>query len=291
MRSRNMRKTYLILDVKYLCYRTRYAMGNDLSYMGTPTTIIYGFLKDLIGLQDKFRTRNLLFCFDSKTSRRKKLYPEYKSNRHNKEFTDEEFEFEMAFQYQVVQLRKKYLPEIGYHNIFQVKGLEADDIMASLALNFREPTCKDKAILITADQDLYQCISPHVTFYSPNDRKELTLQGFTQKYGIHACQWAWLKSIAGCSTDGVKGVRGVGEKTAIKYITGQLGIKTKAHCYITNDEGKEIIKRNKALVKLPFKGTPEFKIEKDELSIKGWERVCKQLGFKSFNDVNPFPWK
>lgn len=286
-----MHKTYLILDVKYLCYRIRYAMGNDLSHMGTPTTIIYGFLKDLIAFQDKFRTRNLLFCFDSKTSKRKKLYPEYKANRHNKEFTTEEFEFEMGFQYQIVQLQKKYLPKIGYRNIFQVKGLEADDIMASLALNFRESICSDKAILITADQDLYQCILPHVTFYSPSTQKELTLQGFTQKYGIHTSQWAWLKSITGCSTDNVKGVKGVGEKTAIKYITGKLGEKTQTHHHITNDEGAKIIKRNKALVKLPFKGTPKFKIEKDVLSVKNWKKVCKQLGFKSFADVNPFPWK
>jgi len=291
MRSKNMSKTYLILDVKYLCYRCRYAMRNELSFGGTPTTIIYLFLKDLIGLQDKFRTRNLLFCFDSKTSKRKKLYPEYKSNRHKKELTDEEFEFEMAFQYQVVQLRKKYLPEIGYRNIYQMKGLEADDIMASLASDFTKPKPENNAILITADHDLYQCISHNVTFYSPNERKELTLQGFKVKYGINAWHWAKLKAITGCSTDNVAGVRGVGEKTAIKYITGQLGIKTKAHCYITNDEGKKIIKRNEALVKLPFKGTPEFNIVEDELSIKGWKSVCKQLGFKSFTDVNPFPWK
>ena len=286
-----MSKIYLIIDVKYLCYRTRWAMGNDLSYMGTPTTIIYGFLKDLIGLQDKFRTRNLLFCFDSKTSRRKKLYPEYKANRHKKELTDEEFEFEMAFQYQIVQLRKKYLSEIGYRNIFQVKGLEADDIMASLANKLTKYKTEDRGILVTADQDLYQCISHNVTFYSPSSQKELTLQGFTQKYGIHASQWAMVKAIAGCSTDNVGGVIGVGEKTAIKYITGELGTKTKANHFITNDKGKEIIKRNKTLVKLPFKGTPKFKIEKDELSIEGWKRVCKQLGFKSFTDVNPFPWK
>ena len=291
MRSKNMPKTYLIIDVKYMCYRSRWAMGKDLSYMGTPTTIIYAFLKDLIGLQEKFRTRHLLFCFDSKTSRRKKLYPEYKANRHKKEMTDEEFDFEMAFQYQVVQLRKKYLSEIGYKNIYQVKGLEADDIMASLANKLTKYKTEDRGVLVTADHDLYQCISHNVTFYSPCTQKELTLQGFKQKYEINACQWAWLKSITGCSTDGVKGVKGVGEKTAIKYITGKLGTKTKANHFITNDEGKEIIKRNKALVKLPFKGTPEFKIEKDELSIKGWKRVCKQLGFKSFNDVNPFPWK
>jgi len=67
-------------------------------------------------------------------------------------------------------------------------------------------------------------------------------------------------------------------------------MKTKVHQAILFD-GKEIIKRNEALVKLPFKGTPKFKIEKDELSVKGWKSVCKQLGFKSIANVNPFPWK
>lgn len=285
-----MSKTYLILDTKYLCYRVRYAMGNDLSYMGRPTTIIYGFLKELIRLQDKFRTRHLLFCFDSKTSKRKKLYPAYKENRKKKELTDKELEFEIAFQYQILKLRIKYLPEIGYKNIFIEKGLEADDLMASLAHNFKSKECRDKAIMVTADHDLYQCISPNVTFYNPNDNKELTLQGFKQMYGISPKQWTTVKTIAGCISDGIKGIEGVGEKTALKYVRGELGVKTKVYCNIMH-HGKEVIKQNSALIKLPFADTPTFSIQKDKLSVKGWKRVCKRLGFKSFNDVNPFPWK
>ena len=82
-----MRK-WILLDCPYLCHRMKHTMG-DLSFKGAATGIIYGFLKSLSGFQDLFRTSNFVFCWDSKTSKRKEIYPEYKANRDKKEYTDE----------------------------------------------------------------------------------------------------------------------------------------------------------------------------------------------------------
>lgn len=283
-----MKNPFLLLDCNYLCYRSRFAMGEELSYGGKPTTVIYTFLKELIALQEQFRTGNLLFCFDSRSSLRKRIYPEYKHKRHSKEWSEEEIAFEKAFRYQIKKLRKEYLPRIGYRNIYRETGYESDDLIAVLSEKLERQG--ERGIIISADHDLFQCISPFISFYNPASRKEMTFQGFKQTYGITPKQWAFVKAIAGCSTDGVEGIRGVGEKTAIKYIRKELGKKTKVYAAIISENGQRIIDRNKKLVALPFIGAPSLKIEKNELSKKEWMAVCKKLGFKSIRDTDPFPW-
>lgn len=288
-----MSKTYLILDTNYLCYRSRYAMGSELSYRGSPTTIIYSFLKTLIALQEQFRTSRLLFCFDSKSSLRKKIYPQYKEKRHSKELTDDELEFEKAFRSQVKKLREIYLPKIGYRNIYQAPGFESDDLIARLAMTIAglAKRSEDKAVIITADHDLYQMISPNVSVYNPSSGKELTLQGLKKSLGISPRQWTLVKTIAGCPTDGVSGIKGVGEKTAIKYIKDELKTTSKAWKSIKSKEGQTIIERNFQLVWLPFPNTPTLEIREDHLSLTGWKSVCKQLGMRSIEHENPFPWR
>lgn len=283
-----MSKTYLILDTNYLCYRARYAMTADLTYRGNVTTILYSFLKTLIALQDQFRTSRLLFCFDSKSSLRKKIYPQYKEKRHSKELTDEELEFEKAFRSQIKKLREIYLPKIGYRNIYQESGFESDDLIARLAMTIGK---KNQGIIITADHDLFQMISPHISVYNPSSGKELTLQGFKKSMGISPEDWILVKAIAGCPTDGVSGIKGVGEKTAIKYIRDELKTTSKAWKSIKSKEGQTIIERNLELVRLPFSNTSELAIKEDRLSIDGWKSVCKQLGMRSIEHENPFPWR
>ena len=95
-----MSEKYLLLDCNYLCHRAKHSTG-DLSYGGDATGVIYGFLKSLSGFQDFFNTSNFVFCWDSNTSKRKEIYPEYKANRENKEYTDEEIVFDMAFRWQM----------------------------------------------------------------------------------------------------------------------------------------------------------------------------------------------
>ncbi len=277
-------KKWILLDCPFLCHRMKHAMG-DLSFKGSATGIIYGFLKSLSGFQDLFRTSNFVFCWDSKTSKRKEIYPKYKANRDNKEYTDEEIEFDRAFRKQMRKLRTTYLPMIGFKNIFVQRGYEGDDIIASISQCLNE---KDEAVIITSDKDLYQCIRPTVTFYNPQTGKILTLQGFKKQYGIHPIRWGLVKSFAGCTTDNVKGIKGVGEKTAIKYMEKELGTYTKAYHAITSPEGVTIFDRNQLLVNLPLEGIRIFKLRRDKLSEEGWRQVVKLLGMHSIKDRMPF---
>lgn len=279
-----MSRKYLLLDCDYLCYRARYTTGG-LSYEGSATGVIYGFLKSLSEFQDLFNTSRFVFCWDSRTNKRRDMFPEYKAQREKREYSDEEAEFNRAFRKQMKKLRTTYLPMIGFKNVFVQKGYESDDIIASICDRLQP---LNEAVVVSSDHDLYQCISHNVSLYNPQTGKVLTLQGFKKQFGIEPVRWGLVKSFAGCSTDNVPGIRGVGEKTAIKYIRAQLNPDSKVYKAITSPEGIVIRERNSELVVLPLKGTDCFKLRRDDLSEQGWKQVTKLLGMRSIRDRMPF---
>lgn len=280
-----MNKNWLILDCNFLCHRAKHSI-NALSYGGKPTEVIYSFLKNIPALQELFGTSHIAFCWDSKTNKRVELYPEYKAKRYAKEQTEEEIQFDKAFRYQMKKLRVLYLKAIGFRNVFVQPGYEADDIIASLCHYSLEEG--DTAIIISSDQDMYQLITPYVTVYNPIKLKQITLQGFKKRYGIHPQQWSFVKMYAGCSGDNVKGIHHVGEVTAIKYIKGQLKKSTKVYQSLVSEKGIQIAHRNRFLVQLPFEGVKIFKLRKDQISEEGWVKVTETLGMKSIRDRVPF---
>lgn len=281
-----MSRTWLILDCNYLCHRAKHSTGG-LSYGGKPTGVIYGFLKSLTVFQEIFHSNRFVFCWDSKTNIRKKLFSQYKANRIQKQDTrsKDEIAFDVEFRNQMKKLRITYLPKIGFRNVFVQPGRESDDIIASVV---RHLPIDEDAVIISADQDLFQLISPFVSIFNPRTGKQLTLQGFKKKYGIVPMNWGNVKAYAGCTSDGVPGIRGVGEKTAIKFLRRELKIGSKAIKAITSKQGVRIAKRNAKLVVLPFKGTKIFELRKNKLSGKGWRMVCKQLGMASLKERMPF---
>lgn len=278
-----MTTSWLILDANYLCHRARYSMG-ELTWKGAATGVIYGFLQSVIHLQERFNTDRIVFCFDSRFSKRKKIYPAYKANRKNrKPMTDKEQEFEQEFHRQVIKLRMEYLPAIGFRNILWQQGYEADDLMASAAA-----TCvgqKEEAIIITADEDLFQCIRGGVRIFNPQKREWLTLQKFWERYKIHPEDWTFVKAVAGCSSDNIPGIRGIGEVKVLQYLRNELPKGSKAHNAILSAlRDKEPLRTYMKLVTLPLKGTIFINLLKDNrISKESWSAVCKHLGFKTLN--------
>ena len=231
-----------------------------------------------------FHTTNFVFCWDSKTNIRQEIYPAYKQTRRDKEKTDEELAYDIEFRRQIKKLRRVYLPLIGCSNIFCQKGYESDDIIASLCLNEFDGY---SIIIISADHDMYQCLSPVVSMYNPQQKKMMTVQKFERQYGIKPHQWVRVKCLAGCTSDNITGIAGIGEKTAIKYLTHQLKETTKAYQKIESCYNM-VIKHNTKFVQLPFKGTKTFKIKENNYNDAGWIAVCKKLGLKSIEKRNPF---
>jgi DNA polymerase-1 len=277
-----MKKTWLLIDSSFLCWRAYHSIPRDLAHAGVSTNVLYGFFRALKSLQSTHGTNCVAFCFDLGPYKRKELYPPYKSNVLKASVANDHMdEARSQVRRQIDLLRTDYLERVGYQNVFFQKGYEADDIIASICNNLAGD---DKAIIVSADKDLYQLLSPgKVSIWNPvtNSAKQngkTTAKSFTDNYcGLKPDQWHLVKAIAGCPGDNVPGIRGVGEVIASAYLCGRnvsSGSKANIENWIEGDQ--YII--NKQLVKLPYPGCREFKPVEDEVDRKEWDKLMKSLG-------------
>lgn len=271
--------TWLVLDVHYLAHRAFHST-KGLSWEGRPTGVIFQFLKSIQTFKDEFQTDRIAFCFEHPHLFRRDLHPGYKQRRHKQKSPEEQRSYS-ELSIQISELRLRYLPKIGFRNIFYVPGMEADDILASIALNY---SMEDRVVLVTADSDLYQCLRKNVMIYSPQKQKLFTKKWFLKHYGFHPRKWAILKAITGCKGDEVPGIGGVGEITALKFMRGELPADGRVFRMIKGSE--ELVKRNLDLVKLPFKPCPVDLLE-DKIDLKGWKDVCRILGMRTLSNTPP----
>ncbi len=266
-------KRWLVLDVSNLAYIAVYAFG-DLSYEGAGTGAAFGIFRNVLELTDLYSVDGVVFCFDRGHDVRKKIYQEYKGNRLDRR--SETRELHKAVVRQLYRLRTRHLPAMGFKNILWQDDYEADDVMASVCLSLGE---HDEAIVVTTDEDLYQSLNQRVIIWNPRRKKPITEESFRASYGIDPALWPMVKAIAGCSSDNVRGVKGVGEKTAIKYLCGSLKPSTVAFQAIVRSNDK--IERNLKLVTLPFPGTKTFELKRDRVTVRKWDIVMEELGMKT----------
>lgn len=268
----------LLVDSNFLCYKAFYSTGN-LEYNGVATGITYGFFNQLFKLLEEVNPDRTVFFWDSKKSKRKEIFPGYK-NRTKKDQTEEEKEVWKKAFVQFKMLRLKILPQVGLVNNFLQTGFESDDLIAKYVYN-KYPD-EDTIITATSDDDMLQIINDYSTIYNMNKNKYYDEQTFKDEWGIDPAMWKEVKKLAGCSTDTVPGVPGVKEKTAIKYLTGNLKESHKTYQAIANN--KELIDFNEKLVVLPFEGTHDFhdQLQNNKFSMKNFLSVCRDFGFNSF---------
>ena len=267
----------LIIDSNYLCHATYHSMPK-LAFKSRSTGVLFGFLKRIIALASQFPEHKIVFVWDTVDSIRKEVYPDYKKVRASRDqsMTDEDKRNKRKFQGQVSEIRDVMLPDLGFKHIYSQLGYEADDLMASIKNNNKDY----KIILVTTDQDMYQLIDHNCMMYNPATKSLQTINTFAEEFGCHPALWGDAKAIAGCSTDNVKGVAGVAEKTAIKYLTRKLNPKSKKYKDI--EANKDITEENKSLVMLPLDGTMAIDISSDgDTNRHKFIKVCENYGFKS----------
>jgi len=273
----------IIIDCHNLGHIVSYGMGG-LSYNDRNTGVIFGFLKKVLELAEKFETNQFLFCWDSPHSYRKIMFPDYKRFRHEEKSIQELGDLSIMTD-QFNQLRKEILPRLGFKNIFYQNGYEADDLIAEIV--YRHP---DKYIVFSSDGDLWQLLyegikgAVFVRILNPRTKKLFTENDFMKGWGIPPREWAFAKSIAGDPGDGVPGIKGVGLLGATSYIRKELsGRKLEL---IESEEGQDMIQRNLLLVALPFAARRRIQIDyiqEDEVFRREpFEWYFQSLGFKSF---------
>ena len=280
-----MSEPLLVIDTTYLCHRAFHALG-DLEHGGVGTGAVFGVLKDIVYLQDFFKTNRVAFAFDVGRGHRHDILPTYKSSRHARhaEESDVEKEARADFAVQVKKLRTHYLPNAGFMNVFSAVGFEADDIIASICAGLPED---DEAIIVGTDQDLWQCLRKNVWIWNPHKKQAYTRIAFIAEWGIFPRRWAEVKALAGCATDDVVGVRGAGEVTVARFLRGDLPAHHKIHAVLAGTGAREVRDRNMPIVKLPFPGTPKFTIQPDEVTEEKWAAMAAELGMKSIAGAAP----
>lgn len=192
----------LLVDGNNMCFRALHTM--HLSYKGKNTSVTYGMMSMLLSLLKEHKPSSVVVCFDGGTPPyRRRLLPEYKQNRKR----SEEIDWEDAYR-QIDELCYITLP---MHGVLTLRKhlCEADDLMAQAA-----QMALDDVLLVTADDDLMQCVTKTVSFYHPTRQKIYTWDTLE----IQAADIVLYKTLCGDSSDNVPGIPGVGVKTAEKVV-------------------------------------------------------------------------
>lgn len=271
---------WILFDVSYLAYRAHYTTGH-LSYEGNSIGVSFGVIRDIECQTELHGAEKVVLAFDNVYSLRKVAAPWYKANR-RQGLTDEEKDSLDSLYRQVDQLKCVLLPTIGYRNIIEVHGYEADDVIASAAQKIPD---FDRAVIVSADQDLYQCIRKNVWFYNPSSKKTVDYCSFVEEWSIPPTRWAQVKALAGCPSDNLLGVKGIGEKSAADYLSGKLRGGKRWQLIRRNID---IVGLNLPLVELPYPGLVLPEIVDDEITEAGKFEVYTKLGIRGRRGVGAF---
>lgn len=145
-------------------------------------------------------------CCDVGKSFRKDLAPTYKAQRPAHE----------APLYHQIDRAKKLLEADGFP-VWGVPGFEADDIIASATA--RALATPDLGVtIISADKDLLQLVGPRVRVMTPRDQTVLDQEAIVTKYGVRPDQVRDYLTLCGDASDNIKGVPGIGPKTAMAML-------------------------------------------------------------------------
>jgi len=203
----------MLLDSASLWYRAFYGMPDSLlSPDGTPVNAIRGYLDMSARLISTYKPKRLVACIegDWRPSWRVELFPDYKANRLDDEGSEEEPDL-LAPQIPVLM---DVLDAFGIA-VVGVDDYEADDVMASYAQREDGPIR-----IVTGDRDMFQLVDDRRDVKVVYLAKGISAHDLVDsawvanKYGIPGDRYALFAMFRGDASDGLPGVKGIGEKGA-----------------------------------------------------------------------------
>ncbi len=211
----------LAIDLSSLIFRSFYALPTSIKDVdGNPVNGIKGYLETTNRLKETYNPKLIVHALDAdwRPIWRTKLVPEYKAHRvvsDNEEEIDEDLNRQ-------IDILPKILELLGMPCVSK-SNYEADDVLASIAKSNRN------CIVVTGDRDLFQVIDASRNVFVHLLGKdggilfdEKVLQN---KYGIEAKSYLDFSVLKGDPSDGLPGVKGVGEKTAKNLISKFISIE------------------------------------------------------------------
>jgi DNA polymerase-1 len=200
-----MASLYLI-DGHNVLYRTFFGVPRLTAPDGTPTNVVLGVARILLKILREERPDAVVAVFDSREpTPRHAIYPEYKANRLK---TPED----LAAQIPVVD---EMIEALGVRRL-SIAGAEADDIIGTLS-RLAEARGMD-VVIVSSDKDMYQLVSPRVKVRDGLKEHTVGEAQVEEVFGVPPGKVADLLALAGDPSDNIRGVPGIGEKTASELI-------------------------------------------------------------------------
>lgn len=208
----------MLIDGHSLTYRAFFALPSDMATTsGQVTNAVFGFTSMLINLLRDHEPDHVAVAFDRpEPTFRHESYDAYKAGRQE---TPDILRQQFGLVRQVVEAVA--IP------IIEQAGLEADDVIATLATRARDEG--SDVIVVTGDRDAYQLVEdPHVkVLYNKRGVSEYAFYdeaGILERTGVKPVDYVEYAALRGDKSDNLDGVPGVGEKTAAKLINKYGGI-------------------------------------------------------------------
>jgi len=206
--------TLMLLDSASLWYRAYYGMPDTLvNNEGQPVHAIRGFLDMSARLISQYNPDRIVACLDGdwRPSWRVNLFPEYKANRVEEDGNEEDEPETLTPQIPILLdlLEEMGIPLIG------ADDYEADDVIATYSVREKGPT-----FIVTGDRDLFQLVDDKrrvkVVYLARgiSNHDLVDIRWIADKYGIPGERYALFAMIRGDASDGLPGIKGIGEKGA-----------------------------------------------------------------------------
>jgi 5'-3' exonuclease len=193
-----------LIDASVYVFRAYYSMPPDMTDReGAPAHATFGFARFLGDLIERVQPKYIAVAFDESltTSFRNQIYPAYKANR-DPPPEDLKLQFLRCREF----CRHAGIPEFGHVDY------EADDIVGSLMTHCRRDGLP--ATLVTRDKDFAQLIRESDVYWDYSDNAHYRYHQIEGRFGVAPERFADFLALMGDSVDNIKGVPGVGAKTA-----------------------------------------------------------------------------
>ncbi len=222
--SQRLQTKALLIDANALLHRAWHALPPLTAPGGQMVNAVYGFTLVLLKILQTEKPDYLTVCWDTAIPTfRHKIAPEYKAQRE---------EQPQAF-YDQIALTKEVVEVLGGNNV-ELDGYEADDLLATTGKMLAAKNAD--VIILTSDRDMFQVIGPRISVMSFKKGVSETViydeKLLAETYGLTPDQTVDFKALRGDASDNLKGVIGIGEKTAtelIKKFKNLKGIFKAAH--------------------------------------------------------------
>lgn len=205
-------KKLILIDGNNLMFRSYYATFYSGAAMknskGLPTNALFSFVSMINKIIKEENPLYIVVAFDIGKNFRKKEFSFYKEGRQN---TPDELKLQMPY-------ARKILSAMGIKYL-ELEPYEADDIIGTLVKMTENDEDFDSTI-ISSDKDLLQLINfeTDVKLLKQTGYIRFNEKSFKEEYGIDPINIIDLKALMGDSSDNIPGVKGIGEKTALKLL-------------------------------------------------------------------------